>query len=81
MNAISILEQQQANDVLKLEIAYSNLYKAYMLGDRNGMRKHYIATLNIGIPGFADLVQRETKLEMLSNGFIPGVSPTSIDNI
>lgn len=81
MNAISILEQQQANDVLKLEIAYSNLYKAYMLGDRNGMRKHYIATLNIGIPGFADLVQRETKLEMLSNGLIPGVSPTSIDNI
>ena len=31
MNAISILEQQQANDVLKLEIAYSNLYKAYLL--------------------------------------------------
>ena len=35
MNAIGILEQQQANEVLRLEIAYSNLYKAYMLGDRN----------------------------------------------
>ena len=44
MNAIGILEQQQANEVLRLEIAYSNLYKAYMLGDRNKMISHYIAT-------------------------------------
>ena len=50
MNAIGILEQQQANEVLRLEIAYSNLYKAYMLGDRNKMISHYIATGYIGIP-------------------------------
>ena len=48
MNAIGILEQQQANEVLRLEIAYSNLYKAYMLGDRNKMISHYIATGYIG---------------------------------
>ena len=53
MNAIGILEQQQANEVLRLEIAYSNLYKAYMLGDRNKMISHYIATGYIGIPYFA----------------------------
>ena len=57
MNAIGILEQQQANEVLRLEIAYSNLYKAYMLGDRNKMISHYIATGYIGIPNFAESVQ------------------------
>lgn len=78
MKAIDIFEQQQANEVLMLEIAYSNLYKAYMLGDRNEIRKQYVAAVNISIPNFACSVQRETKLEMLSNRFIPGKSPTSI---
>ena len=32
MNAIGILEQQQANEVLRLEIAYSNLYKSVYAG-------------------------------------------------
>lgn len=57
MNAIGILEQQQANEVLRLEIAYSNLYKVYMLGDRNKMISHYIATGYIGIPNFTESVQ------------------------
>ena len=81
MNAIGILEQQQANEVLRLEIAYSNLYKAYMLGDRNKMISHYIATGYIGIPNFAESVQCQTKQEMLSNGILPDILPTSIDNI
>ena len=81
MNAIGILEQQQANEVLRLEIAYSNLYKAYMLGDRNKMISHYIATGYIGIPNFAESVQSQTKQEMLSNGILPDILPTSIDNI
>ncbi len=37
MNGIDILEQQQADEVLKLEIAYSNLYRAYLSGNRNKM--------------------------------------------
>ena len=61
MNAINILEQQHADEVLRLEIAYSNLYKAYVLGDRNEMINHYIATGYIGIPNFAKLVQSKTK--------------------
>ena len=37
MNAISILEQQRADEVLRLEIAYSNLYRAYISGNREEM--------------------------------------------
>lgn len=81
MNVIGIPEQQQANEVLRLEIAYSNLYKAYMLRDRNKMINHYIATGYIGIPNFAESVQSKTKQEMLSNGILPAISPTSIDDI
>ena len=78
MNAIGILEQQQANEVLRLEIAYSNLYKAYMLGDRNKMISHYIATGYIGIPNFAESVQSQTKQEMLSNGILPEINIRNI---
>ena len=81
MNAINILEQQHADEVLRLEIAYSNLYKAYVLGDRNEIINHYIATGYIGIPNFAKLVQSKTKQEMLSNRILPDILPTSIDNI
>ena len=81
MNAIGILEQQQANEVLRLEIAYSNLYKAYIQGDRNKMISHYIATGYIGIPNFAESVKSNTKQEMFSNGILPDIFPTSIDNI
>ena len=81
MNAIGMLEQQQANEVLSLEIAYFNLYKAYVMGDRNEMINHYIATGYIGIPNFAESVQSKTKQEMLSNGISPGILPTFIDNI
>lgn len=37
MKAIDILEQQQNDEVLRLEIAYSNLYNAYIYGDRDEM--------------------------------------------
>lgn len=52
-----------------------------MLGDRNKMISHYIATGYIGIPYFAESVQSQTKQEMLSNGILPDILPTSIDNI
>ncbi len=81
MNAIDILEQQQADEVLRLEIAYSNLYKAYVLGDRNEMINQYIATGYIGIPNFADSVQSKTKQEMRSNGISPNKSSVSIYDI
>lgn len=81
MNAINILEQQLANEVLRLEIAYSNLYKAYMLEDRNKMISHYIAAGYIGIPNFAESVQSNTKQEMLLNGILPDILPTPIGNI
>ncbi len=44
MNAISILEQQRADEVLKLEIAYSNLYQAYSSDNRNKMISAIIST-------------------------------------
>ena len=78
---MDILEQRQANEVLKLEIAYSNLYKAYVLGDRTEMINHYIATGYLGIPNFVESVQSKTKQEMLSNGILPDILPTPIDNI
>ena len=37
MNAIDILEQQRADEVLRLEIAYSNLSRAYASGLRDEM--------------------------------------------
>lgn len=37
MNAIDILEQQRADEVLRLEIAYSNLSRAYASGHRDEM--------------------------------------------
>lgn len=81
MNIIGILEQQQTNEVLRLEIAYSNLYQAYMLGDRNKMIKYYTAAYNIGIPYFADSVLNKTIQEMQSNGLVPDTLPISINNI
>lgn len=73
MNAIDILEQQRADEVLRLEIAYSNLYKAYVLGDIDEMIRHYVATGNLGIPNFVNLVQSQTKQEMLLNGIVPDI--------
>ena len=81
MNATDIPEPRQANEVLKLEIAYANLYKAYMQGDRNEMIRYYIAAGNIDIPNFADSVLNKARQEMLSHGILPDILPTSIENI
>lgn len=37
MNAIEIRAKQRADEILRLEIAYSNLLRAYILGNRNEM--------------------------------------------
>lgn len=60
MNAIDILEQQQANEVLRLEIAYSNLYRAYISGNRMEMINLYIAAEQINIPNLKDSIINES---------------------
>ena len=37
MNAIETLAQQQADEILQLETAYANLYRAYEHGNRDEM--------------------------------------------
>ena len=81
MNAISILEQQRADEVLRLEIAYSNLYRAYISGNREEMIDKYVAAGNVNLPHFTDSIYLNTKQTMLSNGIIPDVLPTSIYEI
>ena len=81
MNAISILEQQRADEVLRLEIAYSNLYRAYISGNREEMIAKYVAAGNVNLPHFTDSIYLNTKQTMLSNGIIPDVLPTSIYEI
>lgn len=82
MNAIDIPEPRQANEVLKLEIAYANLYKAYMQGGRNEMIRYYIAARNIDIPNFVESVLSKTRQEMLSHGILPeDILLTSAENI
>ena len=81
MNAIDILEQQRADEVLRLEIAYSNLYRAYLSGNREEMIAKYVAAGNVNIPHFTDSIYLNIKQTMLSNGIIPDVLPTSIYEI
>ena len=81
MNAISILEQQRADEVLRLEIAYSNLYRAYISGNREEMIAKYVAAGNVNLPYFTDNIYLNTKQTMLSNGIIPDALPTSIYEI
>ena len=81
MNAIDIFEQQRADEVLRLEIAYSNLYQAYVSGNREDMIAKYVAVGNVNIPYFTDSIYLNTKQTMLDNGVIPNVLPTSIYDI
>lgn len=81
MNAIDILEQQRADEVLRLEIAYSNLYQAYVSGNRENMIAKYVAVGNVNIPYLTDSIYLNTKQTMLDNGVIPNVLPTSIYDI
>jgi len=71
MNAISIVEQQRADEVLRLEIAYSNLYQAYTSDNRDEMIKYYIATGYVGIPNFNDKVLYESRNVFYAKGHLP----------
>lgn len=56
MNKLTFIEQQQADKVLNLEIAYSNLYQAYISGNK---KKMYNA-INFAIennPNYATAIQ------------------------
>ena len=81
MNAIDIFEQRRADEVLRLEIAYSNLYRAYMSDNREEMIAKYVAVGNVNIPYFTDSIFLHTKQTMLANGVIPNTLPTSIYDI
>ena len=81
MKAIDILEQQQNDEVLKLEIAYSNLYKAYISGNRDEMIAKYIEAGNVNIPNLLNSVLVNTRQTMLSNGIVPDMWTISIYDI
>ena len=63
--------QQKNEEFLRLEIAYSNLYRAYMLGDIDRMRCQYDLASQIDIPFFTKSIQSHTKLVMQSNNILP----------
>ena len=76
-----MIEQSQADKLLKLEIAYSNLYQAYVSGDIDDMKNKYIAVGNVGIPNLESLVHNKTKQRMLSEGILPTKFPIPIYDI
>ena len=63
--------QQKNEEFLRLEIAYSNLYRAYMSGNVDSMKYQYDLASKINIPFFANSIQSHTKLVMLSNNVLP----------
>ena len=79
--ALNLLEQQRADEVLRLEIAYSNLYGAYVSGNITEMKSKYIAAGNVNIPNFTSSVYVKTKGELLSHGIWPDALPSDIRNI
>ncbi len=76
-----MIEQSQADKLLKLEIAYSNLYQAYVSGDIDDMKNKYIAVGDVGIPNLESLVHNKTKQRMLSEGILPTKFPIPIYDI
>ena len=81
MMTIDTYIQQYNEEFLRLEIAYSNLYQAYVSGNREDMIAKYIAVGNVNIPYLTDSIYLNTKQTMLDNGVIPNVLPTSIYDI
>ena len=71
MMTIDTYIQQKNEESLRLEIAYSNLYQAYMSGNVDNMRYQYDLASRINIPFFANSIQSHTKLVMLSNNVLP----------
>lgn len=60
----------KADEVLRLEIAYSNLYRAYMRNDRGGMEDAYEVVYNIGIQCFKEKVHNATKSLFYERGAV-----------
>ena len=81
MVALDLLEQQRTDEVLRLEIAYSNLYSAYISGNKRDMISRYIDANGVGIPYFTNAVHSKTKQAMLSKGILPDVLPIDIREI
>ena len=73
--------KQKNEEFLRLEIAYSNLYRAYMSDNREDMIAKYVAVGNVNIPYITDSIFQNTKQTMLANGVIPNTLPTSIYDI
>ena len=71
MTTIDTYIQQKNEEFLRLEIAYSNLYRAYMSGNVDSMKYQYDLASQINIPFFANSIQSHTKLVMLSNNILP----------
>ena len=66
--------QQKNEEFLRLEIAYSNLYQAYISGNVDSMRYQYDFASRINIPFLANSIQNHTKRVMLSNKVVPAVT-------
>ena len=71
MTTINTYIQQKNEEFLRLEIAYSNLYQAYISENVDSMRYQYDLASQINIPFFANSIQSHTKLVMLSNNVLP----------
>ena len=74
MTTINTYIQQKNEEFLRLEIAYSNLYRAYMSGNVDSMKYQYDLASRINIPFFANSIQSHTKLVMQSNNVVPAVT-------
>ena len=79
--ALNLLEQQRADEVLRLEIAYSNLYQAYVSGDVNRMKYQFEIARQINIPHFAQSILCCTQQVMLSQNVAPTTTFPSIYNL
>lgn len=77
MNAIEKLEIQYYDEVLRLEIAYSNLEDAYVWGDIEEMDRQYSAAIKV-LPGFFFSVQNKTNQVISSNGLLPAEHSTIV---
>ena len=71
MNKLTSFEKLQADEVLRLELAYSNLYQAYVLGDTEEMKNRYVAAMDINIPFLANSVYSKTMQIMQQNKILP----------
>ena len=64
---------QLADEVLILEIAYLNLYRAYHANDREAMIENYTISELLAIPYLKDRVLRESRKVFNENGIVPSI--------